>query len=135
LQFIKNNNNNALSVQVTLFMPNNKAFGTVDPLDLGDDVNKLLFDAHVTKGVSNSQTWKNDTKLATLLPNNSLTLTRNDSNWYGRLKVFLKSPKMVSDLNILVVGALDAENHVSARILVQDILLENGVMHIIDQGK
>jgi hypothetical protein len=116
-------------------MPNNKAFGTVDPLDLGDDVNKLLFDAHVTKGVSNSQTWKNDTKLATLLPNNSLTLTRNDSNWYGRLKVFLKSPKMVSDLNILVVGALDAENHVSARILVQDILLENGVMHIIDQGK
>lgn len=96
-------------------------------------MNKLLFEAHVTKGVSISQTWKNNTKLATLLPNNMLTLTQNDGYWHGRFIYYLSNHPRKTEF--FPASALEVENQVWPRILVQDILLENGVMHIIDQGK
>jgi hypothetical protein len=72
-------------IQVTLFMPDDKAFGTVDPLTLGRNVNQLLFKAHVIDGISMSQAWNNNTQLTTLLPNNSLSLAHNGSNWFGKI--------------------------------------------------
>ncbi|KAI8874560.1 hypothetical protein K501DRAFT_339163, partial [Backusella circina FSU 941] len=101
--------NNALNSQITLFVPTNQAFGTVDPKTLGKDVNQLLANLLVLKGIKTSDQWQNQSTIETLNHSNNLTLIKNGSDWE-----VTKLPSM-------------------ARIVNTDVLFENGVMHIIDQ--
>lgn len=95
-----------LTAEVTLFVPNNKAFGTVDPTTMED----IFAQTHASRGLITSNMWENTTSFETLFDGINLTVVRNANFW-------------------------EAQESASfpAKIAFTDILLENGVMHLIEQ--
>ncbi|GAN02839.1 hypothetical protein MAM1_0029d02286 [Mucor ambiguus] len=97
---------NHTSTTLTLFMPNNQAFGTVDPNTLGFDINAMIYNVHAVKGLYTSQQVKT--------PNNTI------HNLAGS--------------NITIRGNQISIDNNTASILVKDIIAENALIHTIDQG-
>ncbi|CEP17577.1 hypothetical protein [Parasitella parasitica] len=52
-------NSNDATEMITLFIPNNQAFGTVDPSTLGFDINVMIYNVHAVQGLHTSQELKN----------------------------------------------------------------------------
>lgn len=73
-----------------MFVPTNQAFGTVDLKTLGKDVNQLLANLLVLKGLKTSDQWHNQTTLETFDHSNNLTLIKNGSDWEGSLFFYIK---------------------------------------------
>ncbi|KAG1093202.1 hypothetical protein G6F42_019015 [Rhizopus arrhizus] len=90
---------------MTLFMPNNQAFGTVDPSTLGLDVNDLIYNVHAVKGMYTSQQLRNPNNTIHNLAGSNITIRENQ---------------------------ISIDNN-TANILVKDIITENALIHTIDQ--
>ncbi|CAO3646969.1 unnamed protein product [Mucor hiemalis] len=95
-----------LTAEITLFAPNNKAFGTVDPTTLDD----LLAQTHASKGLITSIMWENTTTFESLSSGINISVVKKTNFWEVQ----------------------ESENYPS-KIAFTDVLLENGVMHLIEQ--
>lgn len=63
----------------TLFMPNNQAFGNVDPNTLGFDINAMIYNAHVVKGFFTSQQLKYSNNTIQNLAGSNITIHDSQS--------------------------------------------------------
>ncbi|KAK4519603.1 uncharacterized protein ATC70_009840 [Mucor velutinosus] len=90
---------------MTLFMPNNQAFGTVDPTTLGFDINAMLYNVHAVRGLYTSQQLRSPNSTIHNLVGSNITVRENQ----------------------ISIG-----NH-TANIRVKDIIAENALIHTIDQ--
>ncbi|KAG2207531.1 hypothetical protein INT47_004281 [Mucor saturninus] len=70
-----------LNQQLTLFVPNNQAFGTVDPATLGDD---LLSQAHVSDKLVTSNLWTNKMMLTSLNGFKMTLIEKSKNDWQGK---------------------------------------------------
>ncbi|KAI8646655.1 FAS1 domain-containing protein, partial [Parasitella parasitica] len=100
----KNNSDNAIEM-VTLFMPNNQAFGTVDPSTLGFDINDMIYNVHAIQGLHTSHDLKK--------PNSTM------QNFAGS--------------NITIHNNQVSIDNNTANIIIKDIIAENALIHSIDQ--
>ncbi|KAL9549649.1 hypothetical protein MBANPS3_005107 [Mucor bainieri] len=89
----------------TLFMPNNQAFGTVDPNTLGLDINDMIYNVHAVKGLYTSQQLRNPNSTIHNLAGSNITIRENQ---------------------------ISIDNN-TANILVKDIIAANTLIHTIDQ--
>ncbi|KAI8079077.1 FAS1 domain-containing protein [Gilbertella persicaria] len=97
---------------LTLFVPSNQAFGTVNPVTLGQDMNMLWLQTHTARGFVPSQQWSHGLQLPTLLENNTLALTLKDDIWQV---------------------STDSSVYSAANVVRKDVISVNGMMHFIDQ--
>lgn len=74
---------------MTLFMPNNQAFGTVDPSTLGLDVNDLIYNVHAVKGMYTSQQLRNPNNTIHNLAGSNITIRENQS----KFNLFRRNPE------------------------------------------
>ncbi|KAL0141877.1 FAS1 domain-containing protein [Mucor lusitanicus] len=89
----------------TLFMPNNQAFGTVDPNTLGLDINDMIYNVHAVRGLYTSQQLRHPNSTIHNLAGSNIAIRENQ---------------------------ISIDNN-TANILVKDIIAENALIHTIDQ--
>ncbi|KAG2194634.1 hypothetical protein INT46_004888, partial [Mucor plumbeus] len=102
----KAGNNSEFDEMLTLFMPNNQAFGTVDPKTLGFDINAMIYNAHAVKGLFISKQLK--------YSNNTI--------------------QNLAGSNIKIHANQISINNNTANIIIKDIIAENAIIHSIDQS-
>lgn len=60
-------------------MPNNQAFGTVDPTTLGFDINDMIYNVHAVKGLYTIQQLRHPNSTIHNLAGSNITLHENQS--------------------------------------------------------
>lgn len=65
----------------TLFMPNNQAFGTVDPNTLGLDINDMIYNVHAVRGLYTSQQLRHPNSTIHNLAGSNIAIRENQSKF------------------------------------------------------